>query len=313
MFARLAILAALAFLLLAPARAASIDGLAVDVANLSEPVLCAEKDNVTLTFASPEARRFQIKAVHPSYMGGLNQDSWHPDFTACGDLTEASTKTAPPVKETLYETMDLWVVGFRFANFWRPNQIPLRIGDEVVTGYDLIQLWIRHEERAEEVLVLYPGDGYWRLRPLPPRHLGWSAYGSSLLIGPVEQDGRPVVNIKSVAFDPKTRAFTLDYAAGGSARVTLSKLDREEAALDVVFDAPVRDKPFAALRSMYVTEFNADAARVAARAPGAEGWIEAPIMGFKGGKATDVWAGRLVHSRHNTSAPDTIFRAFKDR
>ncbi|MFX4493760.1 hypothetical protein ABTA45_19900, partial [Acinetobacter baumannii] len=31
--------------------------IAVEVSNTSEPVLCAEKDNVTLNFASPEVRK----------------------------------------------------------------------------------------------------------------------------------------------------------------------------------------------------------------------------------------------------------------
>ena len=34
-------------------------------------------------------------------------------------------------------------------------------------------------------------------------------------------------------------------------------------------------------------------------------------MGFKGAKATDLWAGRLVPSRHNTSAPDMRFGGFR--
>ena len=61
---------------------------------------------------------------------------------------------------------------------------------------------------------------------------------------------------------------------------------------------------------MYVTEFNADVARVAAREEGAPAWTESPIMTFRNAKATDVWMGRLVPSRHNTSAPDMIFNRF---
>ena len=33
-------------------------------------------------------------------------------------------------------------------------------------------------------------------------------------------------------------------------------------------------------------------------------------MTFGQARATDVWAGRLVPSRHNTSAPDMIFNRF---
>ena len=69
------------FLLLAAtaARAASLDGLAVDVANGSEPVLCAEKDNVTLTLTNPQVRAFRIEAAHPAYIGTLAVDRFAPD------------------------------------------------------------------------------------------------------------------------------------------------------------------------------------------------------------------------------------------
>ncbi len=38
---------------------------------------------------------------------------------------------------------------------------------------------------------------------------------------------------------------------------------------------------------------------------------KATIMNFQGGKATDAWMGRLVPSRHNTSAPDMMFNRFR--
>ena len=34
-------------------------------------------------------------------------------------------------------------------------------------------------------------------------------------------------------------------------------------------------------------------------------------MDFKRASAVEVWAGRLVPSRHNTSAPDMVFRDFE--
>ena len=55
-----------------------------------------------------------------------------------------------------------------------------------------------------------------------------------------------------------------------------------------------------------------DVARVAVREHGAQGWREDPIMKFDRATATDLWAGRLVPSRHNTSSPDMIFNSFSD-
>ena len=63
---------------------------------------------------------------------------------------------------------------------------------------------------------------------------------------------------------------------------------------------------------MYVTEFNNDVARIAVREKGAKGWREGAIMAFKRATATDVWAGRIAPSRHNTSSPDMVFGAFSD-
>jgi hypothetical protein len=80
----------------------------------------------------------------------------------------------------------------------------------------------------------------------------------------------------------------------------------------VAFDRAIDGTPFAALRSMYVTEFNNDVARIAVREKGARGWRENNIMVFEHASATDVWAGRVAPSRHNTSSPDMVFSGFSD-
>jgi hypothetical protein len=61
---------------------------------------------------------------------------------------------------------------------------------------------------------------------------------------------------------------------------------------------------------MYITDFNHDVARIAVREKGAKGWREEPILGFKRGLVTDVWAGRTAISRHNSSSPDMMFSGF---
>ena len=282
----------------------------VEVENKSEPVLCAEKDNVTLTFTYPKITRFRIEAAHPNYINTLQKDSFAPDWTAC-EFAEEAKAQPPPRKVTLYEDVNLWVVGYSFANFWRDRKVPFRVGEKSADNLHVVQIWVRHDERAEEVLVVYPTDGYWRARPLPPKHLGWSAYGSSFLIGPVEDAGRPVVNLAEIVFDPKAREFTLKFAGGGEARLKIARLDREAQVLDVAFSEPIAGPPFAALRSMYVTRFNNDVAEISVLETDARGWREESIMTFKAApSAKEVWTGRLYPSRHNTSAPDMVFRNF---
>jgi hypothetical protein len=298
-------------LLASPAFAAS--DVAVEVKNESEPVLCAEKDNVTIKAISPEVRRFQIEAAHPAYIAGLVKDNWEADWTAC-DMTGDPVFAAPvpPRRITFYESIEYWLVGYTFPTFWRPADATFRVGNRVEKGLHLVQLWKLGKDKSYEVLVVYPQDGYWRARPMPPQHLGFSSYGSSFLFGPIEQDGaRPVVNIREIEFDPKTTSFKLNFKDGSAGTLKLDDVDENRMVLDAVLDRPVTGgKGFLALRSMYVTEFNNDVARIAIREPGAKGWREEALMPFSGGKATDVWMGRTTHSRHNTSSPDMVFRNF---
>lgn len=300
-----------AVLLLGLVSAAWGQSLAVKVANHSGLSSCAETDNVTLTFASAVVQRFRIEATHPPYVGALTEDRRAPDWTDCHDLPTMAAAGPPPRRITFYEDAELWLTGYVYDRFWRTGDVPFRVADRVEHGLQLIQLWVRRNERAEEVLVIYPADGYWRLRPLAPAHLGASAYGSSVLIGPVETDGRPFVGLKNIAFDPQIKAFTLAFARGGGATVRLDALDRERLALDVAFDAPIPAVPFAALRSMFVSEDNADVARVAVRESPAGARRTEPVMAFRSAPATDLWAGRLVPSRHNASAPDLTFGPFE--
>lgn len=289
---------------------------AVAVANLSTPVLCAEKDNVTLTFAGADVRSFRLEAAHPVYLSTLQRDNWKADWTACdfGPQPQQPANSGPPKpprRVTIYEEPAQWLVGWRFQHFWRPATATVRIGDRVEAGLHLVQLWQIRPNGGEEVLVFYPQDGYWRARPLGPKGRDLTAFGSSFLIGPVEVDERPLVRLEEIAFDPKARKFSLRFAAGGGAVVSLAEVSANRTALEVTFDRAITDRPFAALRSMYVTDFNNDVARVAVRAAGAKGWHEAPVMDFKGGNVSDLWAGRTVPSQHNTSAPDMVFKAFR--
>ena len=160
------------------------------------------------------------------------------------------------------------------------------------------------------MLFRSPTDGYWRARPLTPEHLSSSGYGSSFLIGPVEVDDRPLVDLREVVFDPAARAFRLRFARGGAATLRVADVDRARIALDVSFDQPVRGRPFAALRSMFVAEDNTDTAWVAWRGTGAAPWRSLPILSFARAQAATVRAERIAPSRHNTAAPDVVFGAF---
>ncbi len=303
---------AAAFCIAAFGGTAVADPVAVEVTNASEPVLCAEKDNVTLAFASSIVKKFRVEAAHPAYITALGRDSFEADWTACDMKSDPAFKSGTTVttRRTIYEEPDLWIVGWTFPTYWRPSTAKVRIGDRVETGLHLLQFWTIRPMGGEEILVLYPQDGYWRIRPKAPDGRAPTAFGSSFLIGPVEEDGRPLVKISEIAIDAKAKKLTLTFERGGTANVQLATVDQNRIALDVTLDKAVSGRPFAMMRSMYVTEFNNDVAQVAVKEKGARGWRQDPIMTFTRATATDVWAGRTSISRHNSSSPDMVFSAF---
>lgn len=304
---RLSLTAAAALLCLAPAMA---EPASVRFTNESVPTLCAEEDNVDIRLAGPAVTRFRIEAVHPPHVGTIVQDITAPDFTDC-TITDKADFRFTPRDVVLHEDDRLQVIGITFDKFWRPEQVPVTVGGRTESGFHLLQVYLKDgAARPYEFLVLYPVDGYWRLKPRPPAHLSDIVYGTSVLIGPVEIMQRPVVNLSSIRFDPATMTFDLTFRAGGSARVRIDAIDRTRAALDVTLAQPVAGGPFAGLRSMYVTETNADGARIEWRTAGANRWRESPVMDFPGAEGIEMRLGRAVASRHNTSAPDMRFLAF---
>lgn len=299
----------IAALLLLACGPAFADPIAVKLSNKSHQTLCAEDDNVQLD-VSGAARRFTLEAKPPAAIGTIVIDSTAPDFTDCITKDEPPQPGSERLRVILHEDEQSILVGYRVTGFWRRAEVPLRVRDTVTHQLQLVQLFLKTPKGPYEFLVLYPLDGYWRARPLPPARLEQVAYGTSFLVGPVEQKERPFVPLKDIAYDPQARRFTLQFEKGGSATLNVASPTEQSAKIDVTLSAPVKGKPFLTFRSMYVTESNADSARVEWKTPGAKGWREAPVMTFKGGDATALRLGRVVPSRHNTSAPDMVAGPF---
>jgi hypothetical protein len=211
-----------------------------------------------------------------------------------------------PRTVVLYEDAEIRLVGHAYATFWRPDVVDFRVGDRNERGLHLVQLLKRGRERDIEILVVYPADGYWRAKPLPPTTLPDSAYGSSFLFGPIEESTRPFVAIRGIAFEPSTLTFRLAFANGTRGILRVAAATRESVRLALTLDSAVpADLPFAALRSMYVTPAQADVA--VAAWPG--GKIE-PILEFSRTHARSARFGRIAPSQHNRSAPDLVFEEF---
>jgi hypothetical protein len=305
---------ALASAALSPATAQTLlpNPLAVEVRNASTSESCAEKDNVVINFASADVRRFRIEAAHPAYIGSVGADRREANWTDCDIPHGADLPTPTERRITFYESPFMWVTGYEVSDYWLRRDVPVRIGERVEHNLTMLQLWVFVRGKAEQVLVLYPTSGFWRIHPLPPPGLAWTSYGSSFLVGPIERKEMPVVEFKEISFHPESRTFRLAFADGGTGTIKVSEIDDDHIVLDVGFDQAIAGKPFAALSSMYVTEFNADVARVALQRPEEKTWLEAPIMAFGTARATKAWMGRVLPSRHNYSAPDMVFSGFAE-
>jgi len=294
---------------------ARADPIGVKVVNATEPTLCAEEDNVTVTLSAnaggPDIRRFSVAARHPAYIGTVVADVRAADFSNC-DRAAEQFHEFDSRRVTLYEDRSVWLIGYVYEKYWRDKDVPVRVGDRVEHGLHMIQLWRQGPRGPEEFLVLYPPDGYWRLRPLTPAHLKNTSYGSSVLLGPIETTTRPLVEITDVTFDPEGRRFHLTFDRGGTATVTVDAAEETGTVLDVDFgDTPVHGD-FGMVRSMFVAPGNADASEVGWRRDNDRGWHHKPLMAFDTAHAVrELWVGRHTVSRHNTSAPDMVFGDFE--
>jgi hypothetical protein len=304
-----------AFLLMAGPAVAQTP-IAVDVANKSTPTKCAEEDNVFYAFSAEKIAGFRLTAESPSYLPTMMRDITAPDFSGCPWWKPAPPKPyekpyVPPTA-VLYEDDQYIVKGVVYPDFWRPSVVPVTVGNLKQNFLHLVQVWKKTAGGPLEFLVMYPQDGYWRLKPLPPFRLHEVTYGSSFLVGPVEESTRPFTAYKSVEFVPETLTFNLEFEKGGKATVRIAELDVDRAALDIAFDPPLDGKlPFTAVRSMYVDPIHADTAEVVTTAEPGGPLSRTSVIDYKSGKAASVVFGRSVPSTHNTSAPDIGFEAFR--
>ncbi|KTT14821.1 hypothetical protein [Pseudacidovorax intermedius] len=313
---RLLALGALAAATLAAPAAAQAQA-TVSVENQTRPTRCAEEDNVSLLLRG-SITRLRVEALQPAYIEQIAQDTTAPDFSGCnfdgGDHPTDPKFTFTPRTVTLHEDAEWRIVGMTLPVFWRPQQVPVQVDSRRDRGFHMIQVYRRIDGAMKEALVMYPSDGYWRIKPLPLARFADGVYGSSLLLGPVREEGRPVVAIRDIRIrtQPAIR-FDLRFTGGGSARIALAEVSRTRTALDVRFARAVpASRPFSVLRSMYVAPDNADISEVQWRTAGPDGAVHTePLADFqRAAGVAEVSFGRSTPSRHNTSAPDIRYSAF---
>lgn len=298
--------AALALSILALPLAAGA-GEIVHVENASRPTKCAEVDNVYVKFSGAGIAHLAIEALPPAYLATLPKDNSAADFGEC-DMSHDVTYPFKRRDVVLYEGKEYRLLGHTYDRFWRPERVPFRIGKKVVSGLHLVQLLRKVQGHWIEVLVVYPSDGYWRAKPLPPVRFADTAYGSSFLIGPLEEDDRPFVPIKSIEFVPGTLEFHLVFK-NGEGMLRVAEASRERTRLEIVLPPATGQTPFAALRSMFVSPLKADTAEAVVASAGFAP-VTIPLPNFVVAETGDITFARSVPSQHNTSAPDMRFSDF---
>jgi hypothetical protein len=304
----LAILAATLALTASPALAAPA---VVTVKDKGVKTECAEEDNVYAVLLAPGVKSFAVEARHPAYGAALKRDSYKANFKNC-TFQPQNDFPLHPRNVTLYRDAQVMIRGVEYSGYWRPTQVKVDVAGRKDQGFTLIQFFQKLGRTWQECLVLHAPDGYWRLHPLPLPQFKESGYGSSFLIGPVEESTRPYVRIAEVKVDPKARRFTVLFDKGGQASLTITSLDRQAMKANVELDPPVESgRPFVALRSMYVAPDNADAAELRWTRPDGQ-TKAAPVVGFGEVQASAVGFQKSVPSRHNTSAPDILFSDFEN-
>lgn len=315
------ILSILLFISFYDCNSAFSSGLYVDVNNESHRTRCAEEDNVSFSLISDNIDKFKIEAIQPRYVDLIKKDTTAPNFENCNfGGSKSNSEQMYNFKRrnnvVLYEDDDTKIVGVTMGTFWRPNVVPVTISGKIESGFQLIKFYRKHPENGDlvQVFVFYPSDGYWRAKPFTPLRLGNGVFGSSFLIGPVEQGARPTVNIASVEIIPQPLSVKLQFAVGGEAMIRAGEMSEKRTVLEITLTDDVdRAYPFALLRSMYVANDNADVSEVEwSKKEYAKPHVR-PVLGVASFQADDVRFGRSVISKHNTSAPDMRFYGFESR
>lgn len=290
---------------------AATASLGVLVRNQSTAPSCEGPENLVLTFVSEAVRRLRIEARHPAFTTALATDADVPSYLGCPTGPAAAAPVASEgTGQVLMDTAELRVSGHGAPGFWRPATVPVKVGDKAFNGLGRLEVAVKRNGAVVPVLALYPADGSWRLRPLPPPHLARTAFGAAVLIGPVAQEQQVLVKLASVAIAPTGRAFTLSFAGGGSAEVTLAGVDDQRLTLHAALAQPVAT-PFAALKAHYVMQGEAEITRLAWRSSAAAAFGEAPVMSFTDTPdVTLLWAGRAAPTRPAPTAPDIVFSGF---
>ena len=272
--------------------------------NLSYCTTCAEEDNINIPLRGDDVSHFQVIATHPTY--GYTTDNCEADFSGC-NLDVSSAPDDVTCTQLPDDGINVITV-CSDSNWWLPHTMIVTVDSVSLAGHWLV--WnkkIADEASWPEVLVFYQ-DGNMRIKPHPPLGRADVCYGSSVIVGPAPLDPvRPFVEVQTIVVDPVAMSMDVTYRNGGGAFLEVA-VDRDRAEVDVMADYDTSES-FATFRSMYVSDDNADAARVETAVG------DFAMLDLSSPEWTIPWSAlsgprwffyRQMASAHNTSAPDIL-------
>jgi len=272
--------------------------------NNSYRTTCAEEDNINISHHSYSntTPNFEIKATHPEYLDSSVPDNCAADFSGCTNnqiSTSALLRTDNLSCQKIYDDgINVFSLCIE-QSWWRPYLMTVKVNGNNYQGHRLVlNKKIDDAQSYPEVLVLYE-DGNLRSKPHPPQGRPDVCFGSSVIIGPVndEKSKRPYVDISEVSIEPETPCLDITYLGGEKSYICLS-VNRSEAHVRVHPEYGTA-KPFAVFRSMWIEDGNADVDHLE--------WSGGNIPILSQWNTLDgmVWYfHRETESKHNTSAPD---------
>jgi len=309
---------------------AAVHSATAEVQNRSVSTLCAEEDNVNIALTS-EARCYLLEATHP----GIGYGPCPPDFTNCHFPPQAAFEYDIDVADSYYQERDIVKCGCRAfgddckegqspkfcAQTWQDDKTALEIVREAAFWLEHAAmavsvdgkkperghyLRIRHKLRGRsewpEILVLY-SDGNLRLKPQRLPGGPDPCFGTSVIVGPaLPNKGRPYARILAVDYHSQQNQLHLRYADGSTAVLSIQRGDPALTAVAVTVRTESKH-PIATLRSMYVSDDNADATEVVWTDANGAGAI-ANVLTFEADTVASLKLSRSRPSRHNPTAPD---------
>ncbi len=261
--------------------------------NLSKNTDCAEADNVDASIIGNGASKIKIVATHPTYPFGL--ESCAPDFTNCnigpgGDPVDC---------DIIYDDGINVIRTCIEDNWWRDSTMTVQLtgGISKQAHYVVLIKKIEGANSWPEFFVLYQ-DGNLRLIPHPPVGVSSVCYGSSVIVGPAEQDSiRPFAEIDKIQIDPKDFELFVSYENGGDATLVTS-VNRDSAVVDIDINYSTTT-PIAIFRSMFVEDGNCDVDHISANNDDFSILADWEIL-----ESSSFHFFRKFTSIHNNSSPD---------